>query len=82
MLAPLQTKESMKLSFLATIWKYGKFAHDSASPQSISHSEKMKVCNYALFSVFSNILQNVLSKSIAYSVKHFAITAVTKSSNP
>jgi len=69
MLAPLHSAidrgEHKKYLFLYNpIWKYGKSTRDSA-PQDRLVTVKRQKGDYALFSVLSNILQNVLSKRIA-----------------
>ena len=49
-------------SFLATIWKHGRFTHDSACPCDQRVTVKRQKGDYVLV---SHILKNVLSKRIA-----------------
>ena len=49
----------------ATTCKYGKFTCDSVCPQDQLLTVKRQKVDYPLFAVLPNILQNVLSKTLA-----------------
>ena len=81
MLAPLLSiieKEWYEKSLLATIWRYGKFTHQSVPIRSMNHNERAKGQIRFIFSMVLRFTECFKQKDSV--IDTCAINAVTKSS--